>query len=427
MAAQLPPQIPDQATWYAIGIRKVLALTDAQAVADPILDDLDTALGLTSTIQFLMFTAEDIAKIPPVGSITPVRIKTLIRLRRWASPARTFDEWDALTPLNLVEMTEEMNIQEENARIAMHALALRQDNVVTAKEAYKKRVKVDTKAYIEFKSEDKFRTWRRITQMTAKNQGIYKVFDKKFDPLTLVTPEEKEEFQAHQETAMEILVTNCKTINSLAIVRRHVDAGTAHACFKEMYEYYLTGNNAERAAAKAKSKVRDMRLTNDYERSLVGFFTLWENNLLDYEEFTGKTVTDEEKKKWLTESVRVNDKFRQEVNSASRIRDAQGEIQPFKDWYAQLKEFAAETDDVNAALKPTRKIKVNSTDTNTRGTGRGGAGKGGGRGSGRGGRGAGRGDGGVISIGKQRLIAPEVWKTWSAEKKAAHVAKTRRL
>jgi len=138
MAAQLPPQIPDQATWYAIGIRKVLALTDAQAVTDPILDDLDTALGLTSTIQFLMFTAEDIAKIPPVGSITPVRIKTLIRLRRWASPARTFDEWDALTPLNLVEMTEEMNIQEENARIAMHALALRQDNTVTAKEAYKK-------------------------------------------------------------------------------------------------------------------------------------------------------------------------------------------------------------------------------------------------------------------------------------------------
>lgn len=175
-----------------------------------------------------------------------------------------------------------------------------------------------------------------------------------------------------------------------------------------------------------------MRLTNDHTGSLVSFFAQWEHNLLDLEDLIGKNITDEQKMEWLTESVQVNDAFRNKLSSAGQILGAQGQERPYLEWYDQLREFAKETDDVNAEKKANMcKLKANKAVTtgtpnpaapstsSTSTAGRGNAGRG--PNGGRGGFSAGRGSGGTPS---NRYIAPEVWSTWSEEKKQAHIAES---
>ena len=322
------------------------------------------------TSEFMACTPANFEALAKQTTSLPVpRIKMLQRLRLWAGTGRHLveNDWKDLTLESLVAATDDLLAETTESMQHRGSGNTSESRLVStakrsAAETYKARVKISTAAYEEFKQDDKFRQWARKTRATAKNQGIDRVFDPEFNPESAFAGDDdgKEEFKYQEATVMEILVNNCKTINSLAIVRRHEAKCTAHACFKEMHKYYLTGKNAERAAEKAETAVRDMRLDGNWDRTYTAFLLKWENNLLDLEEYTGETIKDEIRKKWLTASLRTHDLFRQEMSSAGRILDAQGKDRDFTEWFAQIKEFAADTDDVVASKKiATRKVKAN--------------------------------------------------------------------
>jgi hypothetical protein len=78
--------------------------------------------------------------------------------------------------------------------------------------------------------------------ITADGQGMSEVFDKDFE-LPSDGPE-LNEFNVKQTIVMSIFVKTMKTAKSLAIVRKHAPAKTAHACFQELCRAYLHGTVA---------------------------------------------------------------------------------------------------------------------------------------------------------------------------------------
>ena len=300
---------------------------------------------------------------------------------------------------------------------------------------YSKR---ELSAYKDIAQRYNYYDWIKKVKITAKTQGLKNPFDANFVPSNDV---EQEQFEVDNAFVYEIAQSKVKYASGRKIVMCHADNQDGRAEFQQL-EKDAGGTVVRATSIKVlENKLRDMSAApSAWSKSLEAFLDAWLQMKLQLESTMDKPVDDDKALDWLQESLVLNDKARAAIDSArllqitderTKTRDGDTFVPwTIDEWIEHFRISFQTADDANRILRnaesgANRKQKTNKGKSKERKAKAGDVQ----HGTGNNGNGNDNDKRKKYEEWKEKCkkvglwIEPDVWKTWSKEKRADHNAK----
>jgi hypothetical protein len=253
---------------------------------------------------------------------------------------------------------------------------------------FRKGVKRDVSAYIDFKEDKFWESWKRDLFAKARSHHTQDVLDPTYDGG--ISDEEKELFALQQEFMYSVFIQHVLTPEGKTIVKQHSDSGNAQKIFQQLLHKYEQSPEARLNAIELRAKLATFIYDDTWKSTTSAFLLSWTDTLYSLElvSDTADLYSEAVKKAMLGAAILHVDKLA-DISRQERQDIAKGQSPLTFTMYLSLLKSAAAELDKSQPKKPRRHTVNQHERTPGRGAGRGGRGRGRGR-SGRGGRGRGR-------------------------------------
>jgi len=286
---------------------------------------------IKNILGFLMVTTEDFAGeeytylIPgnPPQSITKkltkVQLRLLQLLNDWATfseGGHTASEWNLLTRATLQQfkLNQATNpftnvSQIPSPQIPETSFIHSPTSVMDPprhEKSFFETIKISLNDFKDLSSDSNWHEYHRNLKATATAHRCSEVLDLSYNPNT---PYEVKELKDKSTYMYSVFLRTLKTNKSKKHVRKYEVQQDGRAVYRALVAEYKAGTDADLERYRLETKIRDYRINNRGKTSYQDFFNQWENTLLELELVMGSTVTDENKRRWITEAVRDNTSF----------------------------------------------------------------------------------------------------------------------
>ena len=147
-----------------------------------------------------------------------------------------------------------------------------------------KDIKIDLKTVVKLKNDRKFCAFYRDFKTRMFSEHLGYLWSEDFSPPNTTDPAFGE-YEYHCSKIMTVLTYVCETPMSKLIVRKHTKSLSALQCLEELETTFNNGLARKLDLRAADAELREFRLEPTYNKSLVGWLTMWadkEENYNDY-------------------------------------------------------------------------------------------------------------------------------------------------
>ena len=160
------------------------------------------------------------------------------------------------------------------------------------------------------------------------------------------------------------------TAKSKVPLCRHEAKHNAQAVYKDLVKAYSDGTIASLSAESLENQLRNMKLDSHWTKPIETFLHTWSTCLYDLENVRDKDVSDADKCRWLTHSIKHHTVLYQGINTAKSVENALRAQDDFKptgwDWFFNMVLDQAQIiDSNNASKKSTKTSNQNRSANNT--------------------------------------------------------------
>ena len=189
----------------------------------------------------------------------------------------------------------------------------REEDTKRAIENYEKGVKRDISAFPVLKSNGQWRPWLEGMRTAAEAQRVSPVFDPDYNPSN---DKEEELFKLMQTYGYSVLKSKVQTLAGKTIVRKFEKTHDCQGAIRELISSQEEGLTGTMSLSDAEDKVKELRLENRDNRSIEGFFSRFEELIMDVDALREENdkVTDDEKERWLRDALRPHTIMSDAVN-----------------------------------------------------------------------------------------------------------------
>ena len=260
------------------------------------------AAGATTIDDLLDLTEAQLSRISwedgegGFASLPIAKINTILSIQSWYRTQEDNDDavFLALTADTLKAHRRELakHVPSPTASSSRVATASTASAKLSPADEFKKGIKRDMNAFKPFREKKYWNQWYRGFQATAKAQGLGNVLDPKYQP---TTPDEQALFDVLQDYTFAVF-TACLFEHQAANLVRSFSgplagdkAGNAQLLHEELVKLMSTGISARTQRTNIESRLLQLRLNKNWNKSIQSFLTHFAHQVNDLRELRDST------------------------------------------------------------------------------------------------------------------------------------------
>ena len=157
------------------------------------------------------------------------------------------------------------------------------------------------------------------------------------------------------------------TTRGRVILRKHATTLDAQAALCELVDAYSSGTSAAISIDKLRKSIISFTLDDKWNKPITKFLGVWTNKIMDLERLTGHNISDDDKRTWITASLRPHKEMYTAVTQARTFEFYNGDGMKFDSFYAILESTAMNIDDLWKAKHSNRSRQANQNNQNRQG------------------------------------------------------------
>ncbi len=227
--------------------------------------------------------------------------------------------------------------------------------VMTAADAFRRGIKRDPTLFPSLKNESYNDSWHRSFVTQARAQNVSDVLDDQYTP---TSEEDKDLFDEKQKYMYAVLEATVLTDQGKAIVRKYESTYDAQAVYSELKRHHLQSTKAKMESSSILAYITTAKLGDGtWNGTTNGFILHWMDNVRRYEQISGETISDKQKRALLENAVSPIADFRQ-VKSSVDIDTAKTGNDAMFGQYCALLLSQSTTYDAQFSSRPCRKVML---------------------------------------------------------------------
>ena len=165
-------------------------------------------------------------------------------------------------------------------------------------------------------SKDKFFiNWNQTFKAIAISHGMDEVIDKDYIPRI----DKQELFQQKQKFMFSVFTTTLNTAKSKRFVRAYESSQDAQKLYSDLYDEFTGGTCGDVAIEALEKEITNMVLHDKWNKPLEEFLNNWEHKIFDLENLRDDSISETDKRRWLTASIRPHQELYSAVSNAQTI------------------------------------------------------------------------------------------------------------
>ena len=278
--------------------------------------------GITQIYEFLTITPEDLREISFVEDgnmqkLSMVQIRKVTWIQKWfyanhESGSTSLNKWFDLSDSILNNFIMHGGITSETTSSSQKAVSKKEEPDLLP------GVKRDITAYPVLREDKYWMNFNRTLLSMAATHTVKEVLDPSYVP----TPEKQTTFNAKNTFMYSVFTRSLITAKAKVFLRAHEASQDAQGVYRDLVKAYSDGTAANLSAEALEQQLRSMKLDKSWNKKVETFLHTWSSRMHDLESIRDETVSEGDKRRWLTNSIKHHDALYQGINTAKSVENA---------------------------------------------------------------------------------------------------------
>ena len=297
-------------------------------------------LGVTTMSDFMLLNSQDFKAVEMNHSgrivrLTPVQVATCNALQRWFTSVADLDADDdtvwfdlnktALRQFMLSEKREAFT--DRSARISPRSADMPStihdvhSTFVTETPRLPEilpGVNRSVNEYPKLKEDKMWISYNRALRVLASVHGVAEVLNTQ----QVIDEESNPLFKIKSTFLYSVFTFTLLTSKSRMLVRKYENTQSGQSVYRELLLAYSHGTAASLSADNLEMEIRNLKLDNTWKKPIETFLHIWSSKVYDLEVIRDAEISDIEKRRWLTNSIKYNQHLFQGINTAKSVEQA---------------------------------------------------------------------------------------------------------